>query len=110
MRTGVRMIWPSRVSTSKYSVAPTTSVTALGSVSWFLEVSLASMEIPASSKVRTSYFTITCTRPALLIVALVHRVAVTLDEIIALRRSQILAHHFRHQFRKAHFRDPTKLG
>ena len=43
IRTGVSTIWPLSTATSKYSVAPTWSVTLRGSVSWFLEVILASM-------------------------------------------------------------------
>ena len=46
MRTGVNTICPSRVCTSKYSAGPTACVTLLGSVSWFLDVILASMVIP----------------------------------------------------------------
>src|SRR5882724_7215427 len=56
MRTGVRMIWPPWAFTSKYSTAPTALVTLLGSVSWFLEVSLASMGFRHLRKVRIPYF------------------------------------------------------
>ena len=43
MRTGVGTIWPSRTATSKYCASPTACTALLGSVSWFLEVILASM-------------------------------------------------------------------
>jgi hypothetical protein len=48
MRTGVSTICPSRTSTSKYSAAATASTALLGSVSWFLDVSLASIGNPSS--------------------------------------------------------------
>src|SRR5205814_9088888 len=55
IRTGVRMIWPFLASTSKYSAVPTALVMLLGSVSWFLEVTLASM-FKCYRKVRNPYF------------------------------------------------------
>jgi hypothetical protein len=45
MRTGVSTIRPLLASTSNYCVAPTAAVMLFGRVSWFFEVSLASMAV-----------------------------------------------------------------
>src|SRR5262249_46659735 len=54
IRTGVRMIWPSLASTSKYSAGPTALVTALGRVSWFFAVIFASILAPKQPQSKDS--------------------------------------------------------
>src|SRR5882672_33290 len=57
IRTGVSTITPSLACTSKYSTGPSAVVMALGSVSWFLAVILASMAVFQGNKEFLLYHT-----------------------------------------------------